>query len=535
MSGAKITFFGAAGEVTGSCALVDSGRGKVLVDCGMHQGADSDKRNFEPFGFSPADVDAVVLTHAHVDHSGRLPLLVKQGFKGKIWATDPTIELVSVLLADTAHLAAEDAEWKSRKNARRGLKPVQPLFTEEDVDKTLSHLSFVAYDDRVDIAPGISIRLRDSGHIIGSSMIEMWVDDGERTVKIVFSGDLGPVDTVVERPPAVVESADFVVIESTYGDREHKGIAETREEFRKVLAQALEDGGKILIPTFAVDRAQRILYELRRLQDDPAFAKMPKIYFDSPMGTKATKIYEKYVSLLSREMQDIARGGESPFAPRGMTYTGTSAESRAINDVPSAIVLAGSGMCSGGRIVHHLKHNLWSEKCHVLFVGYQAHGTLGRRLVDGERGVRIAGEEVTVRANLHTLGGFSAHGGRSDLLEWTSHFARSTSFFVVHGEKRSSEAFRDALRGMGFTSVAPMRGASYDLKPSDAALAPSAQADLPRQSDHRTDLLDLLDGITSAAESLRDSIDEIKDPREIMPLLESTCRILESARGIGRR
>ena len=527
----KIGFLGAAGEVTGSCYLLHTDKSRILVDCGMFQGRSSDDRNDDEFGFSPADIDAVVLTHAHIDHSGRLPLLVKRGFKGDIWTTDPTIELVAVLLRDTAKLMGEESEWKNRKNARKGLPPVKPAYNERDVEETLKRLRYIRYDEKTGVSDGISVRFRDAGHIAGSAITELWLANDGGQMKIVFSGDLGPRNAVIERPYTMIEEADYAVIESTYGDRNHKSLEATRTEFREALSCAIEARGKILIPTFAVDRAQRVLYEIKRLQMDHTFPRMPKIFFDSPMGEKATQIYEKYSPLLSREIQDMLRSGMNPFAPEGLSYTSSVDSSRAINDIDHAIVMAGSGMCSGGRIVHHLKHNLWNKNCHVFFVGYQAHGTLGRRLVEGEKNLRIAGEDIAVGAAFHTLGGFSAHGDRDDLLEWASHFGTDTSFFVTHGEVKSAESLANALRQMGYGAAAPSRGAYYDLSEKQAIarpeLAPRAQT--PRSRDA---VFALLAEIASEAASIRDILDSRADFADISPLLESSRLILQTVKKI---
>ena len=540
MSSAKITFLGAVGEVTGSNYLIESNGSRVLVDCGMHQGLDADRLNAEELAFNPADIDAVILTHAHIDHSGRLPQLVKQGFKGRIWATDPTIDLVSVLLYDTARLMAEEAEWKTRKNARKGLPPVKPSYGEKDVDETLKRFEYIHYDDRVDIIPGISARYRDAGHIVGAAMVEVWLGTQD-PVKVVFSGDMGPRETVIEKPPTVIEEADYVLIESTYGDRNHRTLEETRAEFRTELEKAVKARGKILIPTFVVDRAQRVLYEILRLQRTKGFPKTPPIYFDSPMGAKATQIYEKYMNLLSREMQDYVRAGESPFGPEGLAYTGGVADSRAINEMDRAIVLAGSGMCTGGRIVHHLKHNLWDAKCHVFFVGYQAKGTLGRRLVDGEKNVRIAGEDIVVNAKLHTIGGFSAHGDRDDLLGWASNFGRGTAFFVTHGEPRAAESLVDGIRNLGYTATAPGAGMTFDLTKKDALLATNTPKPELRSVADRDEVLSILRDIASDTESLREQIGQedvadiaaaVRGLQTIKPLLESSRTILRSARNL---
>ena len=500
------------------------------MDCGLYQGPDGDRRSAEPFAFSPGSVDAVILTHAHIDHSGRLPLLVKQGFKGEIWCTEPTAELIEVLLHDTARLNAEDAEWRSRKNARKGLPPVRPLFGEYDVRDTLARLRPISYDERLEIAPGVSARYRDAGHIVGAAIVEVWLDNGVGR-KIVFSGDLGPRRAVIEKSPTLIEEADYVVLESTYGDREHKGLEATREEFQAQVVLSMKERGKILVPTFVVDRAQRVLYELLLLQRSGRFPGIPPIYFDSPMGAKATRIYEKHIGLLSREMRESRRSGQSPFEPDVFTCAVSVEESRAINEIPHAIVLAGSGMCAGGRIVHHLKHNLWQNNCHVFFVGYQAQGTLGRRLVNGEKNLRIAGEDITVRAQLHTLGGFSAHGGRGDLLGWAGNFPRSAAFFVTHGEAKSSHSLAEGLRELGFNATVPAAGTRIDLADKDAVLEAAPGAEY-KQILHRRQALALLGEITSDAEALREGIDTPRDIASLLPLLESTRLILQSAKNM---
>ena len=461
----KLRIFGAAGEVTGSNYMIDTKNYKVLVDCGFHQGQDEEKHEGEPFAYNPSEIDALILTHAHIDHSGRIPLLVKQGFKGKIFCSYATSELVEILWNDSARIMEEDAQWKSRKNLRKGKPKVEPLYGIKEVENTVGLRSPLSYDEAVEIVPGLKVRLREAGHILGSSIVETWIseEEGQQPVKVVFSGDLGPMDGVIEKPPVSIEDADFVLIESTYGDRAHKSFEDTRAEFQETVKDALKTSAKILVPTFVVDRAQRMLYEFDIFQKQFPGLKMPKISLDSPMGVKTTEIYLKYANLLSQNLKDMLLKGDDPFEPVNFSFVRSAEESRALNDEASGIILAGSGMCSGGRIMHHLKHNLFKSDTHILFVGYQAYGTLGRRLVDGAKEIRIAGEDVKVRAQIHTLGGFSAHADRNDLLEWASHLPDKARFIVVHGEPKSSESLALALRDKGYAATVPAIGDEIDL------------------------------------------------------------------------
>ncbi|MCF7936070.1 MAG: MBL fold metallo-hydrolase [Synergistales bacterium] len=524
----RLRVLGAAGEVTGSNYLIETGETRVLIDCGLHQGKKEEERNREPFPFAPGSVTAVVLTHAHLDHTGRVPQLVKQGFAGRVWGTSPTVELSEVLWEDAAHLMKEEAQWRSRKNRRKGLPPVEPLYDAEDARQALEYMQPVSYDDVIEVAPGVRVRFRDAGHILGSANLEVWVADGGEEVKVVFSGDLGPRKTVMEREPSMIEDADYVVIESTYGDREHKTNEESREEFREVMREALRSQSKVLIPTFVVDRAQRVLYEIMLLQREGILRDNVPIYFDSPMGVKATEIYRKYQNLLSREIQGQIREGHDPFEPRQLHFVSGADESRAINQVDHAIVLAGSGMCNGGRIIHHLKHNLWDPNTHVVFVGYQARGTLGRRLVGGEQEVRVAGEEISVRATLHTINGFSAHADRRDLLAWARNFRSGPQFLVTHGEPASSRAFAEALQEAGFRAAIPEPGQEFQLT-REPARQPAAvvPAGLERSRAERN-AEELVADIADLATLLKGREGHI--PEEMLPLLESSRTLLSLAR-----
>jgi metallo-beta-lactamase family protein len=524
----KLKVLGAAGEVTGSNYLVEVGSSKVLIDCGLHQGRGDDKKNREPFQFDPSAVTSVILTHAHIDHSGRIPVLFRQGFAGKVFATLPTVQLTEVLWKDSVHLMKEEAEWRTRKNARKGLPPVEPLYNEEDYEKAKAFLEPTSYDDVVDVAPGIKVRFRDAGHILGSAILELFLDDGSEKVKLVFSGDLGPQNPVMGRNPAFIEDADYVVIESTYGDRLHKDNEETRAEFRKVMGEALKSRSKVLIPTFVVDRAQRLMYELMLMQKDGLLRDNVPIYFDSPMGVTATEIYKNYPGLFSSEVQDNIYEGHDPFAPRQMNYVSKVDESRAVNQVKHAVVMAGSGMCNGGRIIHHLKHGIWNEKNHILFVGYQAVGTLGRRLVEGEKTVRIAGEEVTVKAQMHTINGFSAHADKDDLMTWASNFRTDPVFFVTHGEEKSSSAFTRSLNDRGMKAVAPHVNQEFELTASKEKISREELVSLcktPQPSEVQL----LLTDIAELAESLKCKAEDVENMDEIRSLLDSTRLLLETA------
>lgn len=531
----RLRILGAAGEVTGSNYMIETKNYKVLVDCGMHQGRDEEKHAGEELPYDPSEIDALLLTHAHIDHSGRIPLLVREGFKGKVYCTMPTAELVEILLRDSARLMREDADWRTRKNARRGLPPVEPLYDENDVEDMLTHRQPVPFDEVIDVCPGLSVRYREAGHILGSAIIEAWVteEEGEKPVKVVFSGDLGQLDGVIEKPPTVIEEADFVLIESTYGDRLHKSLADTRAEFQSAMEDVIRTGGKILVPTFVVDRAQRMLYEFKLLQKELPDLKTPPIYLDSPMGVKTTEIYSKYKPMLSRGLKELLLAGEDPFEPEGFKFVRTADESRAINDVNDAIVLAGSGMCSGGRIMHHLKHSLYKNDTHVFFVGYQAYGTLGRRLIDGAKTVRIAGEEVAVNAAFHTLNGFSAHADQDDLLKWASHFPQKAQFVVVHGEPKSSQALAEALSSEGFFAQVPAFGDEIDLRskaPERVVRPLISQSIRDRAEIYPMDVENALNGISACMDGMRESvIMNSRQYKETMPLLISARVLLEAA------
>jgi metallo-beta-lactamase family protein len=432
----RVHFHGAAGQVTGSMHLLEAGGHRILLDCGMQQGSqEMEAANAEPFPFDPAGIDALVLSHAHIDHVGRLPLLVRRGFRGPVWTQRATAELLPVMLMDAASLAEGDAERRNRRRAP-GAPAVAPLYTREDVTAALGNLRMLPYDTREAILPGVEVALRDAGHILGAAIVELWADGR----KLVYSGDLGPRGTPILRDPAPVREADLLVMESTYGDRDHRERADTIRELGGILEDAWRDGGNVLIPAFAVGRSQELLYWFARHWDDWGLARW-RIFLDSPMAGKVVKVYGHHHDLFDEQARAVWRDKPDPFHLPNLRITESVDESMAINRIGrGGIIVAGSGMANGGRILHHLKHNIGRRGAHVVFVGYQAVGTLGRRLVDGARWVRIHGRDYRVGAKVHTVGGLSAHADQRGLLEWYGHFEPKPRVALVHGEDKAREA-----------------------------------------------------------------------------------------------
>jgi len=507
----NITFHGAAREVTGSCFLLTGKGGNYLVDCGLVQGG-REERNREPLPFDSASLSGVLLTHAHLDHSGRIPLLYRQGFRGPVYATGPTIELIEVLWLDTAKIMREESDRANRKRNRRGQPPLEPLYDEKDVKGALSLCEPVGYDELVS-RKGVDLVFRNAAHILGAAVLEIWAEEK----KIVFTGDMGPFFGVMDGSPPVINDADCVVMESTYGNRDHRSLADTRKEFASVLGEAAAEGGKVLIPSFVVDRAQRVLYELSLLRSN-AGPDLP-VFFDSPMGKRSTEIYEKYRTVFAGEFQKITLSGKNPFDFPGLTFVSSPQESRDLNDMKRAIIIAGSGMCNGGRILHHLKHSLWKDSTRLVFVGYQARGTLGRRLVQGASSVRVLGEEVVVRAKCATINGFSSHAGRSDLLRWSEQFKNNPLFVVVHGEEESALALASALELAGKKALVPHQGGVLDT--SRKALAEEKEIPFPR--------LSVLREIEGVVRSLQEGI-PVKEGSPRYGLLHSALLLLQEAR-----
>lgn len=438
----KVKFFGACKEVTGSCHILEVNGKKVLLDCGLIQGSHRDEaRNRDPFPFDPKTIDALVLSHAHIDHSGRIPLLVQQGFRGPIYCQDATVELCEVMLKDAAYLNEKDAVWENRKRERKGLRLVEPLYTMQDAQTALKQFVTAPYDQSEEILPGVRLRFLDAGHILGSTIVELVLREGDLERRLVFSGDLGHHGMPLMRDCTLLSQADLVLMESTYGDRKHRSWQATWEELGDVLESASSAQGNILIPAFAVDRSQELLFEMSRHVSDWGLENW-QIFLDSPMAITVTGIYLRHTNLLdpavAKEMKEQA-GGHS-LLPH-VSFTRSPEESMAINRIRSgALIIAASGMCSGGRIMHHLKHNAWRRETHIIIIGYQAHGTIGRALVDGAEHIRLWGETIKVKAKVHTIGGLSAHADQAGLMHWYGNFRNHPPLVLVHGEPESQQA-----------------------------------------------------------------------------------------------
>lgn len=452
----EIEFYGATREVTGSCHILRAGQHTLLLECGLIQGGrQREARNREPFPFDVSAIDAVVLSHAHIDHCGRLPLLVRRGFRGPIYVQETTARFCAIMLEDSARLAEADAERENRKRERKDLPLVKPLYTATEVAQTLEQFVTVPYLERREILPGVAMRYVDAGHILGSASVEVWLRHDGMERKLVFSGDLGQYGTPILKDPARNTDADLVLMESTYGDRRHRDREATVRELATIIQEADHRRGNVLIPAFAVGRTQELLYLFGRHYQEWGLARW-KICLDSPMAIRTSRIYWD-----TPEIQDP---GGLPRLPN-LILAETAQDSQAINRLQSGvIVIAGSGMCEGGRIVHHLKHNIWRPECEVIIVGYQAFGTLGRKLVDGNTYVRIHGETVRVRARIHTLGGLSAHGDQDDLARWYRSFAPPPPVYLVHGESTAAEGLAARLRRDGAPrAVVAERGMKVDL------------------------------------------------------------------------
>ena len=467
----KIKFCGASTGVTGSCHLLTSGEHKILLDCGQFQGGKAqDALNYERFPFEPSEIECVVLSHAHIDHCGRLPLLTKRGFEGKIYCTDATADLLSIMLKDSAYIHEKETEWKNRKAERAGRNQVEPLYTIEDAEKALSLVSPILYDQQIEINPNMKIVFNDAGHILGSAITELWVTEDDKKSKIVFSGDLGMEGRPILRDPTYIKKADYVIMETTYGNRIHKELGSGVEKLIEIILNTTRRGGNVVIPSFAVGRTQELIYELNRFYDsNNEFRKeLDKIfvYVDSPMATTATEIFRKNAQVFDEETREYILKGDNPLEFKNLKFTRSSKESQDLNfNKEPKVIISASGMCEAGRIRHHLKHNLWNPKNSIVFVGYQGQGTLGRSLIEGIKMVTLFGEEIQVNAEIHNLEGFSGHADQNGLFAWLAHFQQKPKeIFLVHGEEDSKKDFAKLVNEkLSYEPVVVMGNSEFDL------------------------------------------------------------------------
>jgi len=456
----KLKFLGAAQNVTGSRHLLEANGSRILVDCGLYQERQFRARNWDPFDVPPDSIDAVLLTHAHLDHCGLLPKLVKEGFKGRIYCTTATAEIARIILLDSAHIQEEDAKYKRKRHKREGRKgpyPEIPLYTTADAEATFPLFSPVKYRQPKEIAGGLEVTFYDAGHVLGSSIIKVKVSQNKQDRTVLFSGDIGRPHRPIVCDPTSLEQADYVLIESTYGDRVHQGPTDAKKMIADVINSTKKAGGNIIVPSFALERSQELLYYINELLLEDAIPHLT-VFLDSPMAARITKVFQHHRELFDEEMTEFVRHNESPFSFPGLKMTGTTDESKAINHVKGTIiVIAGSGMCTGGRVKHHLVNNITEPQNTIMFVGYQAVGTLGRRIVNGEKEVRILGQEYPVKARIAKISGFSAHADKEELFKWLSRLKTPPrKLFIVHGESESAQHFGDYVsRKTGWQVIVP--------------------------------------------------------------------------------
>jgi len=461
----ELEFFGAAKEVTGSCHSVTTENEKILVDCGMFQGGkDMERMNYDNFNFDPKEYDAMVLTHAHLDHCGRIPKLIKFGFKGKIFCTDATKELTQIILLDSAKIAREDTDHENKRRAEQGLPPRKPLYNEVDVNNAMKLFVDVEYGENVKISKNVTARFYDAGHILGSASVQLEITEGKKKTVIVFSGDMGQPDAVLVKNATPITQADYILMESTYGDRLHPPLNERRKELLRIINETYKRGGKLLIPSFAIERAQEIVYYIGEFMQQDLIPKM-NVYLDSPMAMRATDVFSKFKDYLNEDVQQSIKMKKDPFNFPGLIRTLSVEESKKINNVKEpCIIIAGNGMCTAGRIKHHIRNNIEDPKNTLLLVGYQVRGTLGYWLEHKEKIIRLLGVQIKVNSKIESIDGFSAHADYNELISWLNNFSpKPKKIFIVHGDDSQSLAFSTRINKMKFTSIVPSIGDKIKL------------------------------------------------------------------------
>lgn len=538
----KITFLGATKMVTGSNFLVEGAGKKFLVDCGMYQGGDRDEmQNHEPFAYDVNEIDFMLLTHAHIDHSGRIPKLYKEGYRNPVITTKATRDLCSIMLPDSGHIQEQEIEWRNRKRMREGKEALPPLYTAQDAIDTMEIFKPVNYDEIIEIDPNIYVRFNDAGHMLGSAVIEIWVKEDGKETKAVFTGDLGNNDIPLLSSPTMIDNCDYLVMESTYGGRLHIRNDEKANLFLNIVSETLDKGGTVVIPSFAVGRTQEILYELNNLKDaqdseefKEKYATLMKapVYVDSPLAISATEVFRENANLFDEETQALIERGDNPLEFPGLQFTRTADESKALNEKnESAIIISASGMCEVGRIKHHLKHHLWDPNSTVLFVGYQAPGTLGRRIVDGEKVVRIFGEEIAVNARIEYIEGYSGHADQEWLMNFIYSFiTKPKHVFLVHGEPNGQEILKAKIEEEAkLPVIIPEYGQTYTL--DDNLTMEQTVAPIAIQSSEKREVLDkikLLKNELNDMESIvREDYLSKKDNEDEISLLKLRLKEIE--------
>ena len=539
----KITFLGATKTVTGSNYLVEAAGKKFLVDCGMWQGRkELEEENYDEFEFNPADIDFMLLTHAHIDHSGRIPKLYNEGFKNPIYAHKATCDLCALMLPDSGHIQEMENEWKNRKRIRKGLEPRDPLYTAEDAARCLEIFKPVQYDEIIDITDDIHVRFNDAGHMLGSSVIEVWVNENGKQKKTVFTGDLGNNDIPLLSEPTMIEDADFLVMESTYGSRKHQKNEEKAQMFLEIVSETLDKKGTVVIPSFAVGRTQEILYELNNIKettDDEKFLaeyetlmKAP-VYVDSPLAISATEVFKENMDLFDEDTQEKIKKGDHPLEFPGLKFTVTADESKALNESNEpCIIISASGMCEVGRIKHHLKHNLWNPNSTILFVGYQAPGTLGYNIVNGAKKVKVFGEEIAVNARVEYLEGYSGHADQDGLMNFIYSFReKPKQIFLVHGEEESQEVLKGKIEEeAGLPVKIAEFGETYEL---DDEIKLITKLDKKLPINNRKEILGRLEKLKNEMLDMEAAVKEDMDNKELTD--EDIFRISEKIKGLEKQ
>lgn len=537
----NIRFLGAADCVTGSCHLLSTDRHQILLDCGQFQGGKAlEQRNDDAFAFDPKAIDCVIISHAHIDHTGRLPLLVKRGFSGPIYCTDATADLLSIMLPDGAHIQEMEAQQATRKALRRGDPPVEPAYTQADVEQTLKLVRPMLYDTLFELNDQMKACFNEAGHILGSAITEIWADEGDGAKKIVYTGDIGMDDRPILRDPKPIKKADYVIMESTYGDRNHKTGEENLEDLIQVILRTVKRGGNVVIPAFAVGRTQDLIYQLNQYYEDhpqyqPVLDKVD-VYIDSPMAISTTEIFRRNAQVFDQPTRNRILSGDNPLDFKNLYFSRTSDESKALNqDQRPKILIAASGMCDAGRIRHHLKHNLWNEKSTIVFVGYQAEGSLGRMLLDGAKRVTLFGEKIAVKAEVVRLEGFSGHADQRSLLKWVKGLQQAPrQIFLVHGEDEAKAALHDLIeQETGYPCIAVPGESAFTLA-DEARMDPiEAQADMTEGADQE-EIFRRIESVALQLESILEAGSAKAWPlRRLQPIHEMTLHLEKDALNLG--